>query len=66
MFIQWPIATFQHMVVVITDGESNVKKDNTIPKAEQMHDEGMEVLFVRLYIKNKFLLIWHYKINTEV
>ena len=31
------------MVIVITDGESNVKKDQTVPKAEQMHEEGIEV-----------------------
>ena len=34
---------FQHMVVVMTDGQSNVDADQTIPTAQAMHAEGIEV-----------------------
>ena len=33
----------QHLVVVITDGVSNVKPDQTIPVAEDLHRKGIEV-----------------------
>jgi len=39
-------ADVKHIVIVITDGESNVKKENTIPKAQEMHNKGIEIFTV--------------------
>jgi len=36
----------KHIVVLITDGVSNVKKDLTVPKAEEMHSNGIEIFVV--------------------
>jgi len=36
----------KHIVILITDGESNVQQDQTIPTAEAMQEDGIEIFVI--------------------
>lgn len=39
-------ASVKHIVVIITDGESNINPTRTIPQAEEMHAQGIEIFAI--------------------
>ena len=47
----------QHIVIVITDGESNVQHDMTLPRAQDLHENGIEVkMETNLHTYNRIVL----------
>jgi uncharacterized protein YegL len=46
-------AEVKHIVIIITDGESNIKADNTIPAADDLHNSGVEIFTIGIGAVNE-------------
>ena len=60
-----------NLVVIVTDGQSNINREETIPEARMLKNEGVTIMAVGIgskmhrYVITSFNVLWMFNDNVE-